>query len=277
MKGFHLTHEAGETYTQTLLRVFDTEGETPLHKAARNGHTAIIELILEYQPRVDQATRSNDIRYLDWRESANDATSLHLASGGGHLDAVKVLVAHGAEVEAQTWDGGQTALHFATQYGHLDVVEFLVGQGANIETRTRDLEWTALHFAAAEGHEAVVVWLLKNGASPYAAIDDGTEALQLAAQRGYDGVVRALLKFDYKKLGFGADNTEMADLIVEAAMYKQDTVLRDLLARFEEGHLKEILHMGEVEKYHRALDVAKALSSSSGDDFRNHFRNRTGE
>ncbi len=164
-KGFDLTHEAGETYTQTLLRVSDTEGETPLHKAARNGHTAVLALILKHQPqfaRKRKAAGSYLDNYLDWGERTEGATSLHLASRGGHLDAVKILVAHGAKIEAQTLHQGWTALHFAAAHDHLDVVEFLVEQGANIEAQTRD-SWTALNFAVAGRHKAMRVWILENG------------------------------------------------------------------------------------------------------------------
>ena len=49
---------------------------------------------------------------VDRRTRAGQATSLHRAAYAGHMEAVKVLLQHGANVEAQDSDG-QTCLHKA--------------------------------------------------------------------------------------------------------------------------------------------------------------------
>jgi ankyrin repeat protein len=50
----------------------------------------------------------------------------------GHVDAVRVLVEVGAEVEASAADGA-TPLHVAANHGHVAVVKTLVELGADKE------------------------------------------------------------------------------------------------------------------------------------------------
>lgn len=144
------------TYAQTLLRMSDAEGDAPLHKAARNGHSAVVKFILEYQPTIDLRTKKEQVYELDC-----------------HF----------------------TALHLAARGGHLAVVQILVENGASIEATTSSLDWTALHFAAAEGHAAMVDWLLRNGASPDPEAGDGTKPFMLAVSRAHEAVVLAILAF----------------------------------------------------------------------------------
>lgn len=142
------------TYAQTLLRMFDAEEDTPLHKAARNGHSATVKLILEHKPPIETRTRKKQMDGTDWM-----FTALHLAAKGGHLAVLRILVAGGASIEATT----------SGRY------------------------WTALHFAVAEGHATVVDWLLRNGANPDTEARDGTKPLELAVSRAHEGIVRALM------------------------------------------------------------------------------------
>jgi len=51
------------------------------------------------------------------------------ASQNGHIDCVKLLVQHGAEVETCT-NKGETPLYWAVGNGHIEVVQFLIEQHA---------------------------------------------------------------------------------------------------------------------------------------------------
>jgi ankyrin repeat protein len=108
------------------------------------------------------------------------------AAKGGDTDALRVLVAEDAAdvCHAVDTDGsGQTALHWAAFYGHVDAVRLLLEHGADADARGADSA-TALHRAAESGHAEVVRVLLNSGATPSAVDDDGRTALTRCAMLG---------------------------------------------------------------------------------------------
>lgn len=78
--------------------------------------------------------------------------SLHLASYQGHLDIVKLLLKHGANVTATTAAREQAGAPERTP----------------VLTLLPQEDWTALHAASDKGHAEVVKLLLENGADPLA-------------------------------------------------------------------------------------------------------------
>ncbi|MEQ8390639.1 MAG: ankyrin repeat domain-containing protein, partial [Thalassospira sp.] len=69
-------------------------------------------------------------------------TALMTASQLGNVDAVKWLLAHGANVEARTiagdeWvyprHGRRTAIHYGAASGDIDVVKVLIAAGAKVD------------------------------------------------------------------------------------------------------------------------------------------------
>ena len=219
-----------------------SHGTTALHVAAEYGHQEILQILLE-----DAAIDS---------DSDYDAETKKIDHENGTRETYIQTLLRFFDTE------GDTPLHKAAKHGHLDVVKMLVDYAANTEATTSDLGLTALHFAAAEGHVAVVNLLLQNGASPYAGAKNGTKPLQLAVDGDHKDVVRALLDFDYKRLGFNANNTEMAGLIETAAKNGQDAVVHTLLGYmnvFEEGHFQEILQVAKRDNLHRAFRLLTDL------------------
>ncbi|KAL4419244.1 hypothetical protein ABPG77_001182 [Micractinium sp. CCAP 211/92] len=90
-----------------------TSGYTPLIYAAREGHAAVVQLLLESGAAPDAAT------------AAGRSTALHRAAWMGHIDVVHTLLAAGATPGLQDADG-QTALHKAVQRGHSGVAAVLL-------------------------------------------------------------------------------------------------------------------------------------------------------
>ncbi len=89
--------------------------QTLLHVAAANGHSKIVDFLLEGD-KYDKALIN--------RIDNNRNTALHLAAGGGHLEIVKTLLAHGFD-PAMTGAHGKKAVGFAYQGKHAGVVELL--------------------------------------------------------------------------------------------------------------------------------------------------------
>ena len=107
-------------------------------------------------------------------------TPLYQAACEGHVEVVRVLLAHGANVNVPGWEG---PLHIAACEGHVEVVRVLLAHGANVDARDRKGS-TALQFAASKGQVEVVELLLAEGAEANARDNEGYNALQYAEHKG---------------------------------------------------------------------------------------------
>ena len=219
--------KTSETYAQALLRSFDHMDHIPLHKAARNGDVAMVNLLLEYLPHTELRTRN-------------------------HLYPMKLM-------------DGLTAVHFAVKAGHLFALRALVDKGAEIAAQNSQ-GWHVLHFAAAEGHEAVVRYLLESGAQPHAVATDGTKALHLAVSEGHGGVVRALLDVQPENRDNGYSLEEEWDFWEVGAKNGKESVLRALFEcsgsrdiRVQVGWLKSALNTAKREKQSGAVELLESF------------------
>ncbi|KAM6427072.1 ankyrin repeat and SOCS box protein 12 isoform 2-T2 [Liasis olivaceus] len=91
-------------------------------------------------------------------------TPLRLAASKGHVQCVRVLLAHGAEVDSLDVKA-QTPLFIAVNNGHLDCVKTLLGAGASPSGSIHN-NCTPLLTAAREGALEILQELLSHGAEP---------------------------------------------------------------------------------------------------------------
>ena len=130
---------------------------------------------------------------------------LHAAADQGHLNVVRFLLDHGADLELPrerpdeksaatrhfAGAGGATALWLACRSGHVSTAALLVSRGAKLEAAD-DWGWSPLHAAGFGGHEETVRLLLEQGVQ-VDPIDRGCSTpLLLACVQGYSEVVRLL-------------------------------------------------------------------------------------
>jgi ankyrin repeat protein len=114
------TLAAGEDVTQTNAYL-----RTPLHKAAYySGDPGVIAELIDRGAIVDARDKG------DW-------TPLHLATRNGHVGAMRVLLARGADATVADAKHGWTALHVAVVAGNAEGVEALVEAGADVFARDR--------------------------------------------------------------------------------------------------------------------------------------------
>jgi ankyrin repeat protein len=176
---------------------------TPLHYAAREGHTAVAKLLVENGARIEQP-------------EANGVRPLLLAIMNDRTDTARYLIEQGADVNADDWYGrtplwaavdirnveldGELNTQFADRTGALEIIRLLLARGANPNARTREsppgriwlmqggsLSWvdftgqTPFLRAALAGDVTTMRLLLDHKADPHIATFGGTTALMAAA------------------------------------------------------------------------------------------------
>ena len=87
--------------------------------------------------------------------------ALIVAAGSGDVAEMRRLIDRGANVNAVALDD-LTPLTHAADRGHIEAVRLLIASGADVNKASGDL--SPLYFAADSGHVAVVELLLENGA-----------------------------------------------------------------------------------------------------------------
>ncbi|MHC4118962.1 MAG: ankyrin repeat domain-containing protein [Planctomycetota bacterium] len=105
------------------------------------------------------------------------------ASQRGDLSQVKLLLEHGADVDAVDKDG-KTALMYASESGS-DIVTYLLKHGADVDAADKDGK-TALMYASVSGCDwDIVAYLLTHGADVDTVDKNGKTALMYASQVEY--------------------------------------------------------------------------------------------
>ena len=90
--------------------------------------------------------------------------------------------------------GGETMLMTAARTGKVDAVRVLLARGADVHAKEPRRGQTAIMWAAAEGHVEVLEELIKAGADFRTPLDSGFSPLMFAVRQGRIGAAKALLK-----------------------------------------------------------------------------------
>ena len=172
----------GLAATKLLLEFGDgppDAGETAraplLHHAARAGHPATVEMLL------DRGALPGEV-------DAFGNTAIHEAAGAGNIEAMRVLLAQGADGDPPKHDGtavvrehGRTLLRIAAPFPK--VVALLLAHGARLNGDPDAAEETPLHAASRICQASSLTLLLARGANPNARNEFGDTPLTHAILR----------------------------------------------------------------------------------------------
>ncbi|XP_029911138.1 ankyrin repeat and SAM domain-containing protein 1A isoform X3 [Myripristis murdjan] len=213
----------------------DSTGYTPLHHAALNGHSEVVELLLRNEALTNIADNKG-------------CYPLHLAAWKGDQRIVKLLIHQGPShpklneqssvdhkefkrcgpfdpyINAKNNDN-ETPLHCAAQYGHSEVVRLLLEELTDPTMRNNKFE-TPLDLAALYGRLEVVKLLLTAHPNLLSCNTKKHTPLHLASRNGHLCVVEVLLDA-------GMDinyETEKGSALHEAALFGKTDVVQKLLS-----------------------------------------------
>ncbi|TSN21213.1 Transient receptor potential cation channel subfamily A member 1 [Bagarius yarrelli] len=172
-----LQHEC----VKDLLNDEDSEGCTPLHYACRLGIPDSVKNMLGLEVSIDQ-------------KSKQKKSALHFAAEYGRINTCHRLLETMTDTRLlNEGDGkGMTPLHLASRGGHVKVVGLLLRKGALFHSDYKG--WSCLHHAAVEGYTQTMDCLLISNIKLLDKINgDGNTALHLAARAGHVAAVCLLL------------------------------------------------------------------------------------
>lgn len=206
-------------------------GETPLQKAAENGHREIVKILLTAGAKVDI-------------QNSFGETALMLASKRGYTDIVKALLKAGADINLKN-KCGASAETMARKTHQTDVVNILI-RAAQLQPPAKVEEITnkppdiiqvlpynpniredrAIVVAASKNQLERVKGLLANNVDPDSAIRNGTTALMYASGKGYIEIIKTLLAanaFVDKTNNYGHT------ALIYASTYGQPAAMKELI------------------------------------------------
>ncbi len=160
-------------------------GAVPMAEAAMQGNVEILQLLLEHGALPDQTNLEGE-------------TALMIAARSGNLPAAELLLEQGAAVNAKESWGGQSSLMWAAAQSQPDMLKLLLAHGADVnehgaarlwdrrilsEPRPKDMNkggFSPLLYAARQGCTTCVAILANGGADLNATDPDRISALNLA-------------------------------------------------------------------------------------------------
>ncbi|XP_047654925.1 nuclear factor NF-kappa-B p105 subunit isoform X4 [Phacochoerus africanus] len=213
------------------LSLLDRLGNSVLHLAAKEGHDKILSILLKHKKAALLIDHPNG-------EGLN---AIHVAMMSNSLPCLLLLMAAGADVNAQERKSGRTALHLAVELDNISLAGCLLLEGdAHVDSTTYD-GTTPLHIAAGRGSTRLAALLKAAGADPLVEnfeplydLDDSWD------EDGEDeGVVPGTTPLDM------ATNWQVFD-ILNGKPYEPEFTSDDLLAQ---GDMKQLTEDAKLQLY----------------------------
>jgi ankyrin repeat protein len=171
---------------RSLLGKVDPNRPNPV-----GGEPALVLAVREGAMQVFDALLRNPGTNVD-APALNGNTALMMAAYKPNKPAAEALIAKGAAVNRPGW----TPLHYAAASGDNDIARLLLAHGARVDAQSPPAsgKFTPLMMAAREGHEDTAVFLLGQGADPQLKNGEGLTAAEIARKADHAAIAAALDK-----------------------------------------------------------------------------------
>ncbi|MHB9146964.1 MAG: ankyrin repeat domain-containing protein [Candidatus Amoebophilus sp.] len=249
----------------------DDSGDTPLHKAARNGHLEVVEILLEQGANVNVtnikgltpyqvakevsiltvlgALSITDVNVLDKRvEKENVSNELKKVHKGG----VGVTSASANSLAKNRYDDTDIirknkSLQKAIVRGDVERVSKLINTGLDINTKNIDGN-TLLHLAVINNHVELVRLLLQLGAKWNVENKSGRTPLQFAIRKGYTPIVDLIVS---KGKGYMSEeedtycaNSLAKDKYDDTDIIRKNKSLQKAIVKGDEKRVSKLINTG---------------------------------
>lgn len=160
------------------------KGVSAFHMAATVGDVDSLNAMLPFVKAGQIDSPTTDKRHVE--------TALGMACLGGHLEAARWLLDHGANPNYQD-PHGDSPLMDSVFVGNLDLVNLLIERGAQVDLPFEN-GGTALSLACLNGKLEIARTLISHGADINHQNRIGETAMMDAAEKGHDDLVELILK-----------------------------------------------------------------------------------
>ncbi|KAL8924377.1 MAG: hypothetical protein Q9172_002724 [Xanthocarpia lactea] len=191
-------------------------------------------------------------------------TALIAAASQGHEAIVKLLLDHGAEVDAEGSSVFSTALSASSYFGYGSIAELLLDKGAEPDLR-RQNDDTALELACEGGHKAIVELLIDRGSDVNLRRVGGYGfPLSAASERGFYDIVYLLLQ---KGADVNNQGGHYRNALQAAASAGSEPIVRLLLDRgahvnMQGGAFGDPLRAASIRGHHAIVKILLEYGAS---------------
>ncbi|XP_058756398.1 ankyrin repeat-containing protein ITN1-like [Vicia villosa] len=212
-----LKHSTLQTVAKKNRSGFD-----PLHIAASQGHHAIVQVLLDYDPSLSKTI------------GPSNSTPLITAATRGHVEVVNELLSKDGSLLEIARSNGKNALHLAARPGHIEIVKALLSKDPQLARRTDKKGQTALHMAV-KGQSCDVVKLLLEADAAIVMLPDkfGNTALHVATRKKRVEIVNELLLLpDTNVNALTRDHKTALDIAENLPLSEESSDIKDVLSRY---------------------------------------------